>query len=249
MPADQTQGPPATPPTQIPPADQAAPAQASGAGQQSPASAAPATPSAAAPAPAQQHGQQPAQQQAKGADDEALFKEAVEHGLVTGDVKTDRVLRRFRAENHGLRARALEAEAKVAATQEEYKRHLVDARLRGEIAATLGVNPSDDTPEGKQRLALIDVLLPGARELVKPSVKFGEGSLDFTADFKPVVDLVKGSFGQAAAHTPSSGTSAKIIVPGIKPGSNGSAPANQTMPADHTHPASSAFVAALGGKR
>ena len=181
-------------------------------------------------------------------DEEADYQDFVKHGRVTGDVEVDRNTRRLRSENQTLRSRAVTAEASVAKNEEAYKQRLVDTRLRAEIAATLGINPADDTPEGKQRLALVDVLLPGARDLVKPTVKFGD-NFEFTADFKPVVDLVKGSFGQAATQTPSSGTSASINVPGIKPGSNGSAPSTPSMPANHTHPASGAFVAALGTKR
>lgn len=182
-------------------------------------------------------------------DEEADYQDFVKHGRVTGDVEVDRNTRRLRSENQTLRSRAVTAEAAVAKNEEAYKQRLVDTRLRSEISATLGINPADETPEGKQRLALVDVLLPGARDLVKPTVVFGD-NFEFTANFKPVVDLVKGSFGQAAAtQTPSSGTSASITVPGIKPGSNGSAPSSPSMPVNHTHPASGAFVAALGPKR
>lgn len=229
---------------------QATPETAPAPAPQNPAQQTPATPSVTA-APAAP--QTPAAQ--KQGDEDAEFQDILANGRITGDTKIDRDYRRFRSENQALRQRALDAEAKeqsalsLAAQKEAaFKQRLVDTRLRAEIIATLGINPGDETPEGKQRLALVNVILPGARDLVNPSVKFGE-NFDFTADFKSVVDLVKSSFGQAVVNTPSSGTSATITVPGIKPGSSGSAPSSPSMPANHTHPSSGAFVAALGTKR
>lgn len=97
-----------------------------------------------------------------------------------------------------LRARDNESTGKLGSATKEFQDRLVETTLRSKIEQAVGLHDATLEAEQKQQLSdAIDLILPGARAKVAPSVKFDD-KFNLVADFDAVVKTASSTLRKSA---------------------------------------------------
>jgi hypothetical protein len=115
-----------------------------------------------------------------------------------------------------LRARDNESTGKLGSATKEFQDRLVETTLRSKIEQAAGLHDETLTKEQKQELSdAIDLILPGARAKVAPSVKFDD-KFNLVADFEAVVKTASSTLrkgAQVSQPQPGAGQNNSVRLP------------------------------------